>query len=428
MSQILLKIRSDYILKQIFSFMDYGHTLKLINKNKSLQNNLGINIINYKERSSYQYKITRKILKDFYKDDGEETSKAIKYFIVCLIYTIIAIILFIYILVFASLLVSKGSFNEKNTKNNYNKDYADIIKKINLSLFGFLPYIIIYYIFIFWATINCEKDYGKEKLIKKILLVLLGILCLCYEIIIVIKLILSYKIKNNKISWFIICDYILIIIIFLYLVFTIYIIISYFINSGNDVADELVNLTKFRDIKINGYLLPKYFVNFNDYQKRVMLLHDIDLFEIEISQKQKDIISLINQFRKDNNIDELIYDDVIEFKDLIFDKYSEPIFDNNKNIFKLSNRKYLIKIPNSEFETRFYNKEKSITNILLNDYLNKIIIIEKNDILFIFLFHVNLKRFLNKNIINFEVSERKRFPKTIYESGYNYEDIKYYEG
>ena len=431
MSQTRLKISSDYILKQIFSFVDYDRTLELVKNNKNLQEHLGINIINYKKRSSYQYKITKKILKDFYKDDAEENEEAIKYFITCLIYTIIAIILFIYILVFASLLASKGAFNENNTKDNYNKNYADIIKKINLSLFGVLPYIIICYIFLFWATSNCDKDYGKEKIIKKIILIILGILCLCYEITIIIKLILSYKIKKDKINWFMICDYILIIISFLYLVFTIYIIISYYIHAGNDVAGELVLLTKFRGIKIHEYLLPDYFINFNDYQKRVRLLHDIDSLEIKISKKQKDIISLINKFRKDNNINELIYDKVIGFKDLIFDKSSEPIFYDNKNFFKLPKGKLLIKIPIHEFETRFNDKEKNITNILLNDYLNKIIIIEKDNILFIFLFHINLNTFPNKNnnnIINIELSGRKMFPKPFDETGYDYEDLKYYEG
>ena len=348
MSQTLLNVKSDYILKQIFSFMNYHHTLKFVKNNKCLRNHLGINIVNYKQRSSYQYKITKQILKDFYKDDAEENDRVIKDMITCLIYSIIAIILFIYILVFASLLVSKGSFNEENTKDNYNKDYADIINKINLSLFGVLPYIIICYIFLLWATSNCQKDYGKEKLIKKIILIILGILCLCYEITIIIKLVLSYKIKKDNINWFMICDYILIIIYFLYLVVTIYIIILYYIRAGDDVVNEdLIILTKFREIKINEYLLPHNFANFNDYQKRVMLLQNIKLFQIKISEKEKKIMSSINKFRIDNTINELKYDNIIGFKDLIFDKYSEPIFANNKNIFKLSKRKYLKKICSS---------------------------------------------------------------------------------
>ena len=59
MSQTLLNVKSDYILKQIFSFMNYHHTLKFVKNNKSLRNHLGINIVNYKQRSSYQYKITK---------------------------------------------------------------------------------------------------------------------------------------------------------------------------------------------------------------------------------------------------------------------------------------------------------------------------------------------------------------------------------
>ena len=145
-----------------------------------------------------------------------------------------------------------------------------------------------------------------------------------------------------------------------------------------------------------------------------MLLHDIDSLEITLSKKQKDIISLINKFRKDNNVNELIYDIIIGFKDLIFDKSSELIFYNNQNFFKLSNGKYLIKIPIEEFEARFYNKEKNITNYLLNDNLNKICIIEKDNILFILLFHDNSIKFLNNGGVEIEIeilSESISYPK-----------------
>ena len=116
MSQTLLKIKSHYNLKEIFSFVNYERILKLNKNNKYLQRLLGLNIINYKKRTSYQCVIRRKILKDFYKDDATENENFIKYFLMCAIYTLIAIILFIYVLVFASLLVSKGAFNGENKK------------------------------------------------------------------------------------------------------------------------------------------------------------------------------------------------------------------------------------------------------------------------------------------------------------------------
>ena len=55
MSQTLFNIKSRYILKSIFSILNYDHILKYLNIIK-LQKTLGINNINYKERSSYQIK------------------------------------------------------------------------------------------------------------------------------------------------------------------------------------------------------------------------------------------------------------------------------------------------------------------------------------------------------------------------------------
>ena len=438
MSQTLLKIKSKYNLKEIFSFVNYECILKIIKNNKSLQEYLGINIINYKKRTSYKYVTRRKILKGCYKDDAEENEEAIKVVITGLVYTIIAIILFIYTLIFASILVSKGAFSENNTRGNYNEDYAKIINKINLSLFGFLPYIIISYILLAWITCNCDKDYGKTKVIKKIVLVLIGILCICYEVIIIIKLNLSYKIKKNEVTWFMICDYVLIIIIFLYLVATIYILISYFIKAGNDVVEKkYVVLTKFRDINIYDYLLPSYFIEFNDYQKRKMLLNDMNLFTIKITKEGENIISLINNFRKNNNFDELVYDKIIKFKDLTIDEFSEPVLYNNENIFKLRNGNYLFKFPLNEFQARLNNREKNIINVILSEFLNKILIVEKNNILFIYLFHSKIKPVLkapNDNKIYIiiekqsEQSDRIIFPNELNDSGYNYVDEQYYEG
>ena len=57
-----------------------------------------------------------------------------------------------------------------------------------------------------------------------------------------------------------------------------------------------------------------------------------------------------------------------------------------KNIFHLSDNNYLLKYPINEFFTRFNNKEKDIFDILLKEHLDKIIFIEKNNIIFIHIF------------------------------------------
>ena len=45
----ILKIKNEYIIKSLFSFIEYNKILKLIKNNKSLQNRLGISIDNYKK-------------------------------------------------------------------------------------------------------------------------------------------------------------------------------------------------------------------------------------------------------------------------------------------------------------------------------------------------------------------------------------------
>ncbi len=54
-NNILLNITSEYNLKQIFSYIKYDYILKLIKKNKSLQNKLGISKENYKEYLDVEY-------------------------------------------------------------------------------------------------------------------------------------------------------------------------------------------------------------------------------------------------------------------------------------------------------------------------------------------------------------------------------------
>ena len=70
-----------------------------------------------------------------------------------------ALILFIYTIIFASVLAAKGAFNEKNIKKNSYNDIAILIKKINLSLFGFAAYIVISYIIGGAIIENCQVDF-----------------------------------------------------------------------------------------------------------------------------------------------------------------------------------------------------------------------------------------------------------------------------
>ena len=155
--------------------------------------------------SSYKY-IERKItaINDPYKHN------LIEVFCKYCCSSLATLIIFLFTLIYTIILFAKGGFNDNNTKSNYNIKYFNIIKKINISLFGFLGYIIASYLIIFvWVTYNCYIDYNKEIILKKFSLILTPFIYLIYEDFIIIKLYLSYKIKKNKITWFMICDYLL---------------------------------------------------------------------------------------------------------------------------------------------------------------------------------------------------------------------------
>ena len=192
MSQFLFAIKSKYNLKSIFSIVDYERLLKLIKINKKLQKSLEINVKNYRERSDYQYIVGN-------KREYPEFGFDLKLFLGNCFMIIMALIIFIFVLIYSSLLASKGAFNENNTKDNYNKNYAKIIDKINWSLFGFLAYIIISYILVITLIRNDDEyDIVINKVIKRVSLVMIDFLYIVYEIIIIFKLYLSYKIKKNK--------------------------------------------------------------------------------------------------------------------------------------------------------------------------------------------------------------------------------------
>ena len=376
MAEIISKIKSKYILEKIFAHINYKTVLKLTKYNKHIQNKLGLNIDLFKEWSSYKFE-ERTII-----NHGINASGCEKCFCSCCC----SFIIFNYVLIVASILASKGAFNESNTKDNYDKNYSKIIDKINYSLFGFLAYIIISNILIVcWPFNNCENDYGQKKIIKIIISTFLFFIYIFYEILIIIKLYYSYKIKK-KVTWFIICDYILIILLFLYIfVIMIHLIVYCALTESVNRIKKLF-LIKFRDIKINDYELPDDFSEMTENGKRKLILDNQDKYEIPISEYEKNLISSINNFRKENNIGELSCDEKIFYKDLIIDKYAGHIFSKFENLFELSNTNYLFKYPLDEFKKQFDKREKNIINILLKDNLEKIIIIQKEPYEFINIF------------------------------------------
>ena len=71
-------------------------------------------------------------------------------------------------------------------------------------------------------------------------------------------------------------------------------------------------------------------------------------------------------------------------------------------------------------------RERNITNIILNDYLNKIIIIEKKNILYIFLFNSYIELIRLRNIRG-QYSEFRGLLWKMKDNPYNFDLDKYYD-
>ena len=406
MSQTLLKLNSTSLLKKIFSHLDYDLLLKVVKDNKKLQKRLDINIDNYKQRTNFDYIEIEK--------DGETNGSHLHLSKLSSHIKIFTVTLFSIILVFSILLIffPFGNLDEKAITDKSIKHYFPVIKRINYSFFGLLAFIIIsYFVFFFWIMKGYSKERGLMLKIKKGVLIVYTLLYLVYEIIIIVKISLSHKIKKKVdqiIMFTVIGDYLVLIFIFLYFSGLIFIIYLYFRDAGKNIRIFKENiLKKFRDVKINDYKLPNNFIEKNKYEKIKLILKNRTRYEVSISEKQEQLIFLINDYRKKNNINELSYDKVIGFDDLIFDNFSEPFLFNKKRIFKLSNKNFLFKFPINEFKKKLINKDKNIIHILSYNFLKKIIIIEKDNNEYIFLFQAK-KKYSRNNYNNNDDSQSDR--------------------
>ena len=428
----LLKIKSELILKSIFAYINYNHILKLIKNNKKIQRKLGIDIQNYKKKSSYKF-IERKIIT---KNDVLN-HMAFKIVYIYVVSILITLIFFVIALIFAILFTVRG-FNDNNTKPNYNKKFFNIIKKINISLFGPVAYIIVsYYIIFIWAIKTCYLDYGKKLILKKCSLIVTAFIYVIFDVFIIIKLYLSYKIKKSEITWFMICDYFLIFLIPLYLIGIIYTIYRYFVDAGKGKLSSQKNiyiLKQFQNINIEDFELPNNFEEKNNDEKRLYIFNNKKKYKIKPSYVH--ILKLINEFRRKNNIDELTFE-TESFSKLVINEYSEIILFKNKSIFKISKWKYLFVNPVNKFENKIKNRNQDLINILLNKNLNAIQIYKQDNTEFIYIYkkykNSNLNPIKNIKSTNFEdiPSSRKLNSKNNPENDIlttnSYEDIYYEE-
>ena len=272
-----------------------------------------------------------------------------------------------------------------------------IIKKINCSLFGFLFYIILSLIILcnLYKEI-CEFDDFKKKLVKIIPTLILIVIFLTYCSIIIYKLIISKRIKNviqnisyplseiyffKKVAWFIRCDYVLIFFTLFSTIYLIIFVILYLYYAGNAIEniDKINELIQFNNIKIISYNLPNDFHDYDKSKKKFYLLQHFNEFKYLLTKDEKKLIKNINKLRAKHYLPNLIYDDKESIPNLFIEPLSKIILFQNLNIFKLSNKEYLLRYYKNKFKENFNNKNEDILHILLKEDLGKIIIISQGN-------------------------------------------------
>lgn len=374
-------INSDYCLKQIFSYIEYNHILKLLKINKKIKKRIGINTSNYQILTNCQY--MQRIIKKYTRNQISISNRKI-FKSNCRMSILLATFLE-YDIMYCHILNFDRLFDDYS---EYNIFLVVFIKIINYSIIPFIIFCIGAYLFLLCFLFkNYLSDTPSLKEKKTRIIKIVIIVFFIYQLLISIKLLI---IRDNTFIF----DIIFVIFNFLNIIMMFWLRFSFLKNSGKNIKVLTGTvLIKYKDIDINYYLLPNDFVKKTKNDKLKYISENANKFLFNHSKEQMNLIELINKFRTDNNIGELtVYEFNNLLPDFIINEPSELILFQYKSIFKLSKNKYLFIYPTGEFANKFKRNNPDILDILLNENLNRIIIIKKgyNEYILIYQYEMEL--------------------------------------
>ena len=382
----LSKISSEFCLKKVFSFVNCKTTLNVVKYSRELQNKLGINLQNYITESNYVY-VERKIRILNPENPYEPSFRCLSLQITGAMSGIFLLSFLIYITLLITL------FDEKE---NFDKNYIDIIKAINMSLFILIFAIICsFFVLNFFIFKNYGTDTKLKKNIKMTILIFIILIHFIYKGLIIWKIVLSYNIEKVILEWYMILDFLFIAFNFIYIIYMIIITILYYLSSGKFYIYKTdFYLTAFKDIKVIYFLLPN-FNKLNRQEKLKYIYRNIKNIVLFIPQEELNLIYLINNFRQKNNVNKLEITNRRRIPSFIINPPSVIILSPYKNIFQFKNT-YLLRYQIGEFENKLKNNNEEITNILLKENLNKIMAVRQSNFQLIWIFQ-------SSNPIDFEL-------------------------
>ena len=234
------------------------------------------------------------------------------------------------------------------------------------------------------------KNVIGKIFIANSLLILFNLILLLYEALVIWKLVLSYEIKKDGVMWFIVMDYIFIVLHSLYILFTLLITYDYFyyyVIHYDDYfykSNIFYSITSLNNIKITKFNVSEDFLEMRENEKSKFLLDNYKNMEYTNSQREKDLINSINEFREENNLPIFQFQNSFTLPNYVMNEPSEIMINPEQNLFvKYTKKKYLFRYSVGEFQEKFKNKEPNIISVLLNGDLNAIRIITKDNTEFI---------------------------------------------
>ena len=138
----------------------------------------------------------------------------------------------------------------------------------------------------------------------------------------------------------------------------------FFAEYIDEDFENVMFLTQFKGFKINEYPLPSYFFLLSNEEKIDILKKHEYFLKYTLNDNNKELINLINELRKEKNMETLIY------------TYIQNLNDYFK-VEKSKNEKYIFVYPKGEFKKKILQRDNNITQILLKKELNCIMILEK---------------------------------------------------
>ena len=342
---LLLKIKSIYNMKLLFSYLKYDNILKLIKNNKSIQNKIGIGKQNYKDYSNIKissieikdpYAGEIKIIKFYPFNDSLsrecERKKFGRHQIAYYLSHYCCILANLLVLIFADFFLLIAIIYYTFYVYGVQKELNHIwVIFINRSLFGLILFRLFYIYYI-----------DNFRNISVYLFFFFTSIHILYEILVTIKYIIISKIKKDDIFM----DA-------LFLIFN----LAYIIKNLTLISEAL-RRKKYRIYKLETYKnipVEPHPIRIEDYRKNKNQYISSISKELKYNylkydyylEEDLEVLEKIHNFRNKNKLKDLRRKDNIP--EFIINEISEVILFNWKNIFKLSNNKYLFKCEVGKF-------------------------------------------------------------------------------